>query len=129
MTTMHALIMVFGAVMPAFVGLANWMIRLQVGAPDMALPPHDNFSFWILPFAFSLLLLTLLCRAEPPPAVDSLSAARSANRRCAADGDFCGSLDGRVVDPWDRSSVIVTIMTCAHRHVAIENAALRLDVG
>jgi cytochrome c oxidase subunit 1 len=26
MTTMHALIMVFGAVMPAFVGLANWMI-------------------------------------------------------------------------------------------------------
>lgn len=27
MTTMHGLIMVFGAVMPAFVGLANWMIR------------------------------------------------------------------------------------------------------
>ena len=26
MTTMHGLIMVFGAVMPAFVGLANWMI-------------------------------------------------------------------------------------------------------
>src|SRR5512135_217489 len=26
LTTMHALIMVFGAVMPATVGLANWMI-------------------------------------------------------------------------------------------------------
>ena len=26
MTSMHALIMIFGAVMPAFVGLANWMI-------------------------------------------------------------------------------------------------------
>ena len=38
MTTMHALIMVFGAVMPAFVGFANWMIPMQVGAPDMALP-------------------------------------------------------------------------------------------
>ncbi|MEJ2604059.1 MAG: cbb3-type cytochrome c oxidase subunit I, partial [Gammaproteobacteria bacterium] len=25
MVTMHALIMIFGAVMPAFVGLANWM--------------------------------------------------------------------------------------------------------
>ncbi|MCC6593287.1 MAG: cbb3-type cytochrome c oxidase subunit I, partial [Xanthomonadales bacterium] len=25
MTTMHALVMIFGAVMPAFVGLANWM--------------------------------------------------------------------------------------------------------
>ena len=32
MTTMHGLIMVFGAVMPAFVGLANWMIPLMIGA-------------------------------------------------------------------------------------------------
>ena len=34
MTTNHALIMIFGAVMPAFVGLANWMIPMQIGAPD-----------------------------------------------------------------------------------------------
>ena len=34
MTTNHALVMIFGAVMPAFVGLANWMIPLQIGAPD-----------------------------------------------------------------------------------------------
>jgi cytochrome c oxidase subunit 1 len=66
MTTMHALIMVFGAVMPAFVGLANWMIPLQVGAPDMALPRMNNFSFWILPFAFTLLLLTLLVPGGAP---------------------------------------------------------------
>src|SRR5277367_4051118 len=58
MTTNHALIMIFGAVMPAFVGLANWMIPLQIGAPDMALPRMNNFSFWILPFAFTLLLAT-----------------------------------------------------------------------
>jgi cytochrome c oxidase subunit I len=51
LTTVHALLMVFGAVMPAFVGLANWMIPLQVGAPDMALPRMNNFSFWILPVA------------------------------------------------------------------------------
>lgn len=51
MTTMHGLIMVFGAVMPAFVGLANWMIPLMIGAPDMALPRMNNWSFWILPFA------------------------------------------------------------------------------
>ena len=37
MTTMHALIMIFGAVMPAFVGLANWQIPLMIGAPDMAI--------------------------------------------------------------------------------------------
>ncbi|MGI9308355.1 MAG: cbb3-type cytochrome c oxidase subunit I, partial [Gammaproteobacteria bacterium] len=46
MVTLHGLIMVFGAVMPAFVGLANWMIPLMIGAPDMALPRINNFSFW-----------------------------------------------------------------------------------
>ncbi len=56
MTTMHALVMIFGGVMPAWVGLANWMVPMQVGAPDMALPRMNNFSFWILPFAFALLL-------------------------------------------------------------------------
>jgi cytochrome c oxidase subunit 1 len=56
LVTMHGLIMIFGAVMPAFVGLANWMVPLQIGAPDMALPRMNNFSFWILPFAFSLLI-------------------------------------------------------------------------
>jgi cytochrome c oxidase subunit I len=56
LTTMHGLIMIFGAVMPAWVGFANWMIPLQIGAPDMALPRLNNLSFWILPFAFTLLL-------------------------------------------------------------------------
>src|SRR6185503_16933123 len=34
-TTMHGLIMVFGAIMPAFVGFANWMIPLQIPAAIM----------------------------------------------------------------------------------------------
>src|SRR5271170_470167 len=68
MTTNHALIMIFGAVMPAFVGLANWMIPLQIGAPDMALPRMNNFSFWILPFAFTLLLSTLFVPGGAPAA-------------------------------------------------------------
>lgn len=34
--TLHGLVMVFGAIMPAFVGFANWMIPLQVEASDMA---------------------------------------------------------------------------------------------
>ncbi len=66
MTTMHALVMIFGAVMPAFVGLANWMIPLMVGAPDMALPRMNNWSFWLLPFAFAILLSTLFMPGGGP---------------------------------------------------------------
>ncbi len=66
MTTMHGLIMVFGAVMPAFVGLANWMIPLMIGAPDMALPRMNNFSFWLLPAAFLLLVSTLFTPGGGP---------------------------------------------------------------
>ncbi|KRF01999.1 cytochrome oxidase subunit I [Frateuria sp. Soil773] len=66
MTTMHALVMIFGAIMPAFVGLGNWMIPLMIGAPDMALPRMNNLSFWILPFAFALLLSTLFMPGGSP---------------------------------------------------------------
>jgi len=66
MTTMHALVMIFGAIMPSFVGLANWMIPLMVGAPDMALPRMNNLSFWILPFAFFMLLSTLFMPGGGP---------------------------------------------------------------
>ena len=66
MTTMHALIMIFGAVMPAFVGLANWLVPMMIGAPDMALPRMNNWSFWILPFAFLMLLSTLFMDGGAP---------------------------------------------------------------
>ncbi len=66
MITLHALVMIFGGVMPAFVGLANWMIPLQIGAPDMALPRMNNWSFWILPFAFTMLLGTLFLPGGGP---------------------------------------------------------------
>ena len=59
MTTVHALIMVFGMIMPAFAGFANWLIPLMIGAPDMALPRLNNWSFWLLPFAAALLVMTL----------------------------------------------------------------------
>jgi cytochrome c oxidase subunit 1 len=66
MTTMHGLVMVFGAVMPGFVGLANWQVPLMIGAPDMALPRMNNWSFWILPFAFSMLIATFFMDGGAP---------------------------------------------------------------
>ncbi|MEM7195183.1 MAG: cytochrome c oxidase subunit I [Pseudomonadota bacterium] len=68
MTTMHALIMIFGVVMPAFVGLANWMLPIMIGAPDMALPRMNNWSFWILPFGFGIMLSTLFMDGGGPAA-------------------------------------------------------------
>lgn len=66
MTTMHALLMIFGVVMPAFTGLANWLIPMMVGGADMALPRLNNWSFWLLPFAFAILLMTLFLPGGGP---------------------------------------------------------------
>jgi cytochrome c oxidase subunit I len=63
LTTMHGLIMVFGAIMPAFVGFANWMIPLQIGAADMAFARMNNFSFWLLPPAA---ILDFVCTVINP---------------------------------------------------------------
>jgi cytochrome c oxidase subunit 1 len=56
LTTVHGLVMVFGAIMPAFVGFANWLVPLQVGSADMAFPRMNNWSFWLLIPAALLLI-------------------------------------------------------------------------
>ena len=68
LTTMHGLIMVFGAIMPAFVGFANWQIPMMIGAPDMAFARMNNWSFWLLPPAAILLVASFFVPGGAPAA-------------------------------------------------------------
>jgi cytochrome c oxidase subunit 1 len=68
LTTMHGLIMVFGAIMPAFVGFANWQIPMMIGAPDMAFARLNNWSFWLLPVAAILLVGSFFAPGGAPAA-------------------------------------------------------------
>src|ERR1700688_4529045 len=46
--TMHGTTMVFLFVVPMMAGLANYFVPLMVGARDMAFPPLNALSFWLL---------------------------------------------------------------------------------
>ncbi len=45
--TMHALTMIFLALMPAAVGFANFVVPIMIGAHDMAFPRLNAMSYWV----------------------------------------------------------------------------------
>ncbi|HZQ39920.1 MAG TPA: cbb3-type cytochrome c oxidase subunit I, partial [Rhizomicrobium sp.] len=63
--TGHGLIMVFFMIMPAMIGgFGNWLVPLMIGAPDMAFPRMNNISFWLLPFSFAFLILSMFVEGD-----------------------------------------------------------------
>src|SRR5688500_2618686 len=54
--TMHALTMIFLAIMPMTAAFFNWLIPLMIGARDVAFPRMNALSYWL--YLFGGLLLT-----------------------------------------------------------------------
>ena len=48
MTTMHASVMIFFVIIPAFAAFGNYLVPIMIGARDMAFPKMNAFAFWLL---------------------------------------------------------------------------------
>jgi cytochrome c oxidase subunit I len=109
--TGHGLIMVFFMVMPATMGgFGNWFMPLMIGAPDMAFPRMNNISFWLLPVALILLIMSMFV-AGPTGTCDPL----------AGDLTACGVGGG-----W---TVYAPLSTSGHPGPAMDFAILALHIA
>jgi cytochrome c oxidase subunit 1 len=58
--SVHAALMIFLFIIPAFAGLANFAVPLMLGAPDMAFPRLNALSYWLLPIAGIMFVASFL---------------------------------------------------------------------
>jgi cytochrome c oxidase subunit I len=65
MFTMHAVTMVFLALMPLTAAFFNYMIPLQIGARDVAFPRLNALSYWIYFFGAIFINLGFFLNALP----------------------------------------------------------------
>ncbi len=63
--TMHGTTMIFLVVMPMLIGLATYVVPLQVGARDIAYPRMNALSLWLLVFGGLLLYFSYLAGGAP----------------------------------------------------------------
>lgn len=64
--TVHGVLMLLFVVAPvALGGFGNYLVPILIGAPDMAFPRLNNLSFWILPPALLLMVLSVFSDGGP----------------------------------------------------------------
>ncbi len=56
----HAALMIFLVIIPAFAGLANYILPIMIGAKDMAFPKLNALSVWMLPPAGVMILMGVI---------------------------------------------------------------------
>ena len=64
--TMHGTTMVFFVGMPILIGMANYVVPLQIGARDMAFPRINAFGFWVTLFGGLLAYFSFFVPGGPP---------------------------------------------------------------
>ena len=63
---MHGTTMVFFVGMPILIGIANYIVPLQIGARDMAFPRINAFGFWVTLFGGLLAYFSFFIPGGPP---------------------------------------------------------------
>ncbi|MDQ0712344.1 cytochrome c oxidase subunit 1 [Streptomyces luteogriseus] len=63
--TLHGTIMLLLFATPTFAGFANELMPLQIGAPDVAFPRLNMFSYWLFLFGGLIVLGSLLVPSGP----------------------------------------------------------------
>lgn len=62
--TGHGIFMMLFSAIPAIFGLAAWLVPLMIGAPGLAFPRLSNLSFWLMPFAVLMCLMSFRMPAQ-----------------------------------------------------------------
>jgi cytochrome c oxidase subunit 1 len=65
MFTLHGTIMLLLFATPSFAGFANELMPLQIGAPDVAFPRLNMFSYWLFLFGGLIVLGSLVVTGGP----------------------------------------------------------------